>query len=489
MPSLAKRMLDHYYCPSEESQRAILKEILSIPRYYVAAERGTGRIAWEQKRFAAYVDAEKRMVLFLSADEVIRFAERNGLTMDGQPMIMKAAQKTISELMMEYYESGLITGVKVFSIPPMSLSCSVQAFLDAARNGGEEAESKTADTGELPYLEVERIKKVLDTYDNTERRKLDPAGRFENAHQVMETLLMRNSIDPAVLDRKYDFSPGFTKNFCANIADSSVSKEALSKLLSYFGLAEYLYLYKGNCRELMAELQDNTAVDVYALRPVRASTKEPFTLAKVQRGTDENNSAYVYGLTLQSKHRKLRIVVSNPFGCIEGKSYEVVGLEPLVEVNNPMGVTKAHEVMRDDTTTGGSRQKSEEDRIIRPTKPGRQFKGPPEELKARQDFILGHFRKTDGINYQEAVAKYKVLVEDPDVLEAYYKYLREGKHGWLVRNSVTPEMLVKEYRYPPYEAYCIMAKLLDDPTGTVTMLKHRKNEPQFRSRTPENDPK
>ena len=72
-----------------------------------------------------------------------------------------------------------------------------------------------------------------------------------------------------------------------------------------------------------------------------------------------------------------------------------------------------------------------------------------------------------------------MLAEDPDVLEAYYKYLKERKYGWLVRNGVTPEMLVKEYHYPPYEAFCIMVRMQDDPSGTTTMLKHRKSEPQY----------
>lgn len=189
---------------------------------------------------------------------------------------------------MEYYEGGIISKITIYSAPPLCVSCSIQEFLGTARKAHSAQALSGAmsrpPVGDEHFLEVERIRSILDTANNAERRKLDPAGRFENAHQLIGTLLMRNQIEPAAMDEMFLFTAGFTKNFCESIVDSSISKSALQSLLRYFGLGEYLCLYKKDCRELQEELKNNPSIDRYSLRPVRASTKEPFELVKVQRG-------------------------------------------------------------------------------------------------------------------------------------------------------------------------------------------------------------
>ena len=479
---VTEEMLSYCLLPSEEARLRVLAQALDFTRFYVVAHPGTKARDWQKRNFAAYVDESKTLVLFLTMDEACRFARRGHIVVDSQPMVMKAAKSVLAEMVMEYYEGGLISRIAIFSAPPLYVGCSIQEFLGTAKNARPTASPSTimqqAPIKETCFLEVEKIRSVLDTMSNAERRKLDPAGRFENSHQLIETLLMRNQIDPASVDEMFQFAPGFTRNFCESIVDSSISKNALKSLLAYFGLGEYIYIYKKDCKELQEELKNNPGVDQYALRAARISTKEPFELVAVQRGKDENNGAYVYGLTLQGKYRRQRIVVSSVLGCEIGKKYEIEGLPPLLEQNNPEGVTKAHRI-RAVNDEEPEPKADDHDAVIRPSKPGRQLKGTPEEQKARQDYIIGHFKKTDGINLSAAVEKYKVLAEDPDVLEAYYKYLKERKYGWLVRNGVTPEMLVKEYHYPPYEAFCIMVRMQDDPSGTTTMLKHRKSEPQY----------
>ena len=485
MPSriarISQNLLTLALSPSEEGLAAMRAEALSSGRFYVVAKEGTKKENWEKRSFAALISEEQELLLFLSIEEAIRFARWRDIVMDGQPMIMKATKQTIARIMMEYYESGLIKSLKIYAIPPMYVNCSVQEFIGVAQKQDEHRE-RAGNSGEGPgFLDVERVRKVLNTYDNNERRKLDPAGRCENVHQLIETLLMRNSIEPGVLDDTFNFAPGFTRNFCQSIVDSNSSKDTIKKLLSYFGLEAYLYLYKGYSRELQEELKASTMVDLYSLRPARASTKEPFELKQLQRGKDEDNGAYVYGLTLQGKHRKMRIVLSSPFGYSIGKNYEIVGLEPLAEENDIKGVTRAHEVIKEEVPE----QPEEQDNIIRPSKPGKQLTGTPEQQKERQDYILGYFKRTGGINYLAAVEKYKVLVEDPDALDAFYAYLKTKKHGWLVRQGFSPQMLMAEYHYPAYEAYCVMIQLANDPDRTKTMLKHRLNEPQYQTKSRE----
>lgn len=480
----ARHMLQYCLAQTEADRCDLLAEVLEFSRFFAPAARCATAEEWQKKDAADYVDGSKALVLFLTLDEAGRFARRNHLVANDQPMVKKVTKQELTDLALEYYEGGIISQITIYSAPPLCVSCSIQEFLGTARKAHSArmpsgAMSQPSAGGEH-FLEVERIRSILDTVNNAERRKLDPAGRFENAHQLIETLLMRNQIEPAAMDEMFLFTAGFTKNFCESIVDSSISKSALQSLLRYFGLGEYLYLYKKDCRELQEELKNNPSIDRYSLRPVRASTKEPFELVKVQRGKDEDNGAYVYGLTLQGQLRRQRIIVSSALGYDVGKKYEIEGLPPLQEQNNPDGVTKAHAVQ---TVCEEEPEAAEKDPIIRPSKPGRQLKGTLEEQKARQDFILGYFKRTDGINLTAAVAKYKVLVEDPDVLEAYYQYLKEKKFGWLVRNGITPEMLVKDYRYPPYEAFCIMIRLQDDPSGTLTLLKHKKNEPQYQNKT------
>lgn len=488
MPSriarISQNLLTLALSPSEEGLAAMRAEALSSGRFYVVAKEGTKKEDWEKRNFAALISEEQELLLFLSIEEAIRFARWRDIVMDGQPMIMKATKQTIARIIMEYYESGLIKSLKIYAIPPLYVNCSVQEFIGVAQKQDDTHGKREGTIEEKDFLDVERVRKVLNTYDNNERRKLDPAGRCENVHQLIETLLMRNSIEPGVLDDKFNFAPGFTRNFCLSIVDSNSSKDTIKKLLSYFGLEAYLYLYKGFSRELQEELKTSPTVDLYSLRPARPSTKEPFELTKLQRGRDEENDAYVYGLTLQGKHRRMRIVLSSPFGYSVGKSYEITGLEPLVEENDTKGVTRAHEVIREQEAE--QPQQTEPDNIIRPSKPGKQLSGTPEQQKERQDYVIGYFKRTGGINYPAAVEKYKVLVEDPDALEAFYSYLKTKKHGWLVRQGFSPQILMTEYHYPAYEAYCVMIQLATDPDRTKTMLKHRINEPQYQPKAREN---
>lgn len=221
-------------------------------------------------------------------------------------------------------------------------------------------------------------------------------------------------------------------------------------------------------------------VDNYTLKQARITTKEPFTLEEMCRGQDELNGAYVYGLTLKSEHRRIRVVISNPFGCVIGKSYDVVGLTPILNGGESKNEAEAQPDLPDALKEEVLKDAVEKQaKTIVPSKPGTRLKGTPEEIQTRQNYLIGYFKKRDGINLQAAEQKYKVLVEDPDVLEAFYLYVKDKQWGYLARHGYTPRCLIQELHYPPYEAYCIMIQLQSDTERTITMLKHRANEPQY----------
>ncbi len=480
--SLIQKMLSLRFSPSKEGRDNILSSLSDIQSYYVIAIPDT--VGQNSPSLSALSDKSSNILVFLDAGEASVFAQKNVGCIETESSVAQLTPSALSELVTKSYEANKIQQVKIYTIPPIGFVCSVPEFLNVLKSAVPESETAPApvcsNTMPSEFIEVDKIKAVLDTYNNEERKKLDPSGRYENAHQVIETLISRNKLDPEELDAKLGFASGFTRNFCSSVVDCSVNKDGLKKLLTFFGLGKYLYLYKKNCLELQEELKKNVNIDCYSLRNVRVSTQEPFKLVGVQRGVDNSSDSYIYGLTLESSYRKQCIVVSSPFGCVVGKTYEIEGLAPIAEQNNPLGVTKAYAVVDIDKDPPVSVPEPD-GKIIRPSKPGRILKGSASEQKERQDYIIGYFKKTDGLNYAAAAEKYRVLVEDPDVLEAYYLYLKEKKFGWLARNSVTPQMLVQEYHYPPYEAYCIMARMLDDPNGTMTMLKHRKNEPQYQN--------
>lgn len=452
-------------------------EVLTAPCFFALASENAAEEMRNCGEFLPYINEKKQLILFLSDEEATQFALKNGMLVSGCPLVTRMSADDVPDMVNKECKRNHIKEIKVYSMSPVSLIFKISDFV----------RGRQASTSDNPLQAsggcaqgIDRLKMILDVFDKTERRKLDRALRCENVHQVCMDLVGANHLDPDEIDRKLNFQVGFTRRFCTDIVSMEISKEALKKLLDYFGLGSYLYIYKDYCKELMEELKKNPVIDKYALKPARATTKEPFELLEMCRGQDELNSAYVYGLTLKSESRKIRIVVSNPSGCVVSRSYDVVGLSPIVNQAEPKNEAAAQPELSDARKQEilNSVEKKQSN-LITPSKPGTKLKGTPEEIQVRQDYLIAYFKKRDGINFQAAEQKYRVLVEDPDVLEAFYLYIKDRQWGYLARHGYTPRRLVQELHYPPYEAYCIMIQLLTDTEKTITMLKHRANEPQY----------
>lgn len=480
LAEIAKDMLNVQLNKNEVDKKRLCSEILSNPNFFMLASENTTEEAQNSGKFFPYINEKGQVILFISNDEGTHFAVRNNILVNGYPMVMKVPTCKVFDIVNEYCGEKAIEEVRIYSLSPISFVCKIAAFISektAVGNGKPmDGEDKTG-----VLQKVDQIKIILDTFDKAERRKLDPALRCENIHQVCLDLISSNRLNEEEIDRALNFQVGFTHRFCTDIVSMEISKEALKKLLDYFGLGGYLYIYKSYCKELMEELKQNPEVDKYTLKPARVSTKEPFELIEMYRGQDELNCAYVYGLTLQSDNRKVRLVISNPSGCVIGWSYDIVGLAPII--NQPKAKNEAEaqpelsEARKQEILRNVEKKQSN---LIVPSKPGAKLKGTQEEIQAQQDYLIGYFKKRDGINLQAAEQKYKVLVEDPDVLAAFYSYVKDGRWGYLTRHGYTPKRLVQELHYPPYEACCIMIQLQTNTEKMITMLKHRANEPQYR---------
>jgi len=478
---IAKAMLHIQLTQDAVSKGKLQTEVLDSTSFFVVAAADTTEEEWNCGKFELYINEKGQIILFLSGEEATRYAIKHGVVLCDRPMVMKVPKVKVADMIKESCKAKSTGEAKIYSIPPISLVCKVSDFeIEGRRAPNDSSPGEERASG--GFLGLDELKEALNTFDRAERRKLDPALRCENIHQVYFDLISVNRIDPDKVDRELDFQVGFTRRFCTDIASIETSKEAMKKLLDYFGLGSYLYIYKDYCKELMEELKQNPVIDKYTLKPARVTTKESFELEEMCRGRDELNGAFVYGLTLKSEHRRIRMVTSSPFGCVIGRNYDVVGLTPISDQNRLKNETETQpdlsDTLREEILKNTAQKQP---KLILPSKPGVKLKGTPEEIQIRQNYLIGYFKRRDGINLQAAEKKYEVLAEDPDVLEAFYLYIKDKQWGCLARHGYTPKRLIQELHYPPYEAYCIMIQLQTDTDRAITMLKHRVNEPQYKA--------
>lgn len=484
--SINKNLLALHLIPSYEGKCVVRDEILSATKFFVVAHKGTSKEEWQNKSFSAFRTDEKELLLFMSAEDAIFFAVRNGLCINGKPMTMQAPKDIVTKMVVEYKESDLIDCVKIYATPPLAMDCSIPEFLGVATPPTSVSPSKIMDlettVPKRHFVGLDKIKLGLDSFERSERKRVDPSFMCESAHKVIESLIHQNKIDYTALDRELELPDGFIRNFCMNPVSCKASKKALQLMLGYFGLDEYLYVYRNECLELLAELKKHPVIDKYELKKARITTKEPFLLKDIRQGRDEINGAFVYKLDLQSQARpnNVKLVISDPAGCVVGNKYEVVGLAPCGDASKIENETQSDAAKRIATKTAideeGKQSVPGEERLIRSDKPGAYTKDSVEELLAIQDKILGYFKKRDALNLDVATERYKELLLDRSVLFSFYKYIESNEISGLMREGYSIRKLIKQLKYPPYEAHVIMMKLDTDTNSTITMLKHKEAE-------------
>lgn len=448
----------------------VQRDIVSRPHYYLISSPKTTREEWEKKQFAVFVDSDGSLVVFLSPEEAGNFAVRNKCVLDGQALVTKANSSTLAKTIAEYEDAKLVSNIRVYSRVPLHLDLSPHDFLRADLPSSSvvmrDHKPPTKLTG------TEYVKAALDTFEPNARKKLDPGGRYENIHTLVESLSQQNGLDPSDLDNILNLPNGYTRNFCINLKDGDPSQDVLMKYLTYFGLLEYLYLYKRDSLELLRLLKDHKKIDVYSLKSATINA-ERFRLDEIKRGRD-GNGIFVYRLSLTSKRRSFQMVVSNPLNLVVGREYQIVGLDS-EEGQGASREATAYDLPSEETLM---QIVSELDQERKPTKKEKKLSEPATYEEERKNRIVRYFRE-QGMDGRAAESKYKTLEVESDILDEFYKYIDAKQFGKLDLFGYTARRLMKDLHYAPYDAYLLMAQLRADPQNTKQRLKYRETDPQY----------
>lgn len=464
---LTWEIVQYKLSPSPEKLAALNHEVLSKPYFYLVAASGTSREVWEGGQYSVFIDQQNTLPAFLSMEEASGFAMRQGCVLAGQALVIKAGRTSLCQTVGERTKQT-ISNIDVYTRVPVHLSFEPKDFFeDAGRSVGAPARHLAAEG----FAGVDAVRAALDTYEVNARKRLDPGGRYENIHTLIESLSQQNHLDPGELDRKLEFPDGYTRDFLSSVKNAAPSKAVLEKYLSYFGLREYLYVYKRDCMELMRSLKKRGNMDQYQLKTPPGLNAERFRLDDIQRGRD-GEGVFVYRLTLSSKERQMQIVLSSPLNLVIGREYQLLDREGRTRVEDSAGGEGRPTPLPNEQELQRLVSDLEEKEAQKRRKPERTYE------EQRRDSIVAYFRK-QGINTQSAQAKYKDLEVEPDILDAFFKYISKKQFGSLEIQGYTARKLIRELHMDPYEAYLSLVQLRSDPQNTRQRLIYRERDPQY----------
>lgn len=452
----AKQMLD-CLLSSKAVPQELLEALQNSDYFFCIAKRGTTYEEWNSKHFEAFID-NKALIVFLSLEEAQRFAKHWNCVINNEPMVNRVSKESLRRIIAEYTGNAFIDSIKIYSIPPICLSypssaCLMEALPSASTILHDERQSE--------YLGVEQMREILDTYEVNARKKLDPGQRAENIHTLVQSLVQQNKLEYEELDKTLDMPQGYTREFCLSANGTHPSMEVLEKYLSFFGLQEYLYIYKKDCIELTKYINSYNELDKYELTSRIKPSDERFCLKKLIRGTDSGGH-YVYKVILENADRKMSFVISDPLNKVVGREYGVVGIEK----KNKDAISAPD--LNEDALSELSKSMD--------AQPEEKRERTYEEI--RKDEILFYFKRRN-MNMKSAEAKYRELETEPDILDEFYKYVSKKEFGKLEIAGYTGRKLIREMHMDPYEAFLSMVQLRTDPQNTKQRLKYRETDPQY----------
>lgn len=350
---------------------------------------------------------------------------------------------------------------------------------------------------------VEDVKKCLTNPSAAERRILDPGQNFENFHTLIRKLIQENGLDLEDVDRALGMQKGMTHNICTDLKLNSSSKEVVRKYLAYFGLEEFIYMFKNDSAEISRELKDSPQIDVYEITRASNKTEEPFKLVAMNRA--HVGPALVYHLTLESAYRKQQTIVSSPFKLIVGKEYNIAGLTPIGD--GPMSAKSATKgaakvstlIVPPEEDEQEILKKLEEEQEKKKGKPqqrqGNQGNGdrmsgkqrymeetPEEKFEREKNIIIGFIIQTTGCNAHDAQKKFEPLSDYPSIVSDFAKWVKTQKPGGYGIRGYNAARLMNQLHYGPYDAYVMLANLEKDPKKTQEVLKYRETDPQYQKK-------
>lgn len=449
---------------SAEERARLKEEVLNRDFFWVLPEEETSDEDWENNRFEPYVASQNTLVVFLSESDAAAFADWADIkTGSGEPMTRKFNKRGLLSFVAAHADKGLVKEVYVFAHPPVHLAMQMQELYPD--------EDADPDTKTDRWKGVDKVRDVLEASSTKDRKFLDPGGRCQNVHTLIEDLCIANRIDHSEMDQKLNMPNGMTKNFCHDVKKSDYGKRVIKSYLDFFGLGAYLYRYKNDCIDIIQELNAGGKIDQFSPEPARGKEVEEFVLQEITRREDEQG-CYVYELSMQSPHRTASIFLSDPVGRVVGKKYQIKGYPPLPgQRSEKTGTAPVGEGQG-----GGSEELKREQRSESP-------KQERTKEAVRHDDIIRYFRKSghEAINAAEAERRYQKLATHPDILENFHRWITENKKATLSVSGYNAHRLVRVLKFAPYEAHLWMIELREDGQNARQQLKYRERNPQYQS--------
>lgn len=494
MDLLTKSILKLILSPNPDRMLYLRGEILDMPEFYLVAEPGITPEAWASGNYRFYIDQKKTLTAFLSSTEAAAFASRMRCVLpSGDFPIVCQDNDAFTRLVADYAAQQLISNVKIYARMPINIEFTPEDFrrgtqapasapipVPAAAPTPTSQESPPVPVATRVFKGVEEVKKSLETYETNARRKLDPGTRYEHIHTLIQTLSQQNGIDPEELDRIFNLPNGYSRDLFHKGGDVNLTIDIMKRYLSFFGLKEYLYLYRTDSRELTRHLSSHKYIDKFELKKSAPSpTAERFKLEEINRMADgDMDDVFVYMIKLTSdKGNTVEFAVSNPLRppLIIGKEYQLLhrGGRVRDEDEKPQGITSTSKLPDEDGMAALLASLDEKEK-----KKSNPNKAPRSYEETRKDEIIKYFRK-QGIDTRSATAKYRDLEIEEDILDEFYKYVTKKQFGKLELFGYSARKLIKEMHMEPYEAFLSLAQLRSDPQQTKQRLIYRERDPQY----------
>lgn len=521
--------------PDDGEEAALVHSFLGYGSIYVVADPATTAEEWAQKTFGIAVQ-DQSIRLFLDKTDADFYARSIHANLkDGTLMVMKTTQAMVNSIISNYSRKGFITRVWLCGITPIKASTTVSCFPGGVKRDKASTitdPDKKADVEEPalgttppapsplsppepePIVEtntnlqlVEEARKVLSEPSRAARRKMDPTESYLNLHWLVEKLIFANRINPIEMDERLGLVNGYTKMFISDKTKDDIPMDVAGKYLRYFGLYEFLYLFRKDCKEMREMLKAHPKLDQYEVVQAKGSRvgEEVFILTQVEQ-TQTKDGINVFRLTFKSPDRDkpFQMVSSTNIDMNVGNKYVLPGLEPARPLSTLAPVRGA---ATSGAESGPSREemaaalaKAEANNAAAQAakkttspKPSQtippQDMTPEEKIEADRQTVLGWIIEHKKISSKEAKEEMAKFNGDTEVIAAFAKFATSGSKAAsnFGRRGYTPARLMKNLRYTPTEAFAILADLRTKPSETMQMLKYRETDPQYQDKKPNED--
>ena len=318
--------------PDEGEESALVHSFLGYGDIYVVADPDTTAEEWAQQTFGIAVQNQSIRLFLDRADADSYAMSIRAQQKDGTLMVMKTTQAMVNSIISNYSRKGFITRVWLCGKTPIKASANVTCFVDGVKRDkastitdpdkkevveepalgatppppppSHESDLESAVETNTNLVLVEEVRRVLSESSRAARRKLDPAESYLNLHSLVEKLIFSNHIDPVEMDERLGLNTGYTRMFISDKTKDTVPINIAGKYLRYFGLYEFLYLFRKDCKEMREMLKAHPKLDQYDVVQAKGNRagEEVFTLTQIEQ-TKNREGINVFRLTFTSPDR------------------------------------------------------------------------------------------------------------------------------------------------------------------------------------------